>query len=253
MLSGSGEPTGWGYSWSDMAAGFAGAVATMAALRHRDRTGEGRLVDLSQFENLVALLGPRVLDFLAGRADPAVGSGEEGLRVPHGVFRCAAEGDDDDRWLALSVEGDATWSALANLLAEDGESWAVGVELRSVEQREERRREVEGLLARWIRRQRAEELEVRLQERGIAAGLVASGADLLVDPQLRARGYFATAASPGEEPYEFDGIPFLASVGAGRIAAPGPLCGEHTDSVLSELLGLGSREIEELRAREVIG
>ncbi len=249
-----GAPAGWGYSWSDMAAGLTGALGTLAALRHRDQTGEGQLVDVSQLENLVALLGPGVLDLLVGRAvDVPANRSQEGSRVPHGLYRCAPQGRDDDRWLAVAVEDDEMWTRLATLLESDGEVWASTRELTDVASRMKRRREIDARLADWTRRFRADDLETRLQENGVAAGLVANGADLAADPQLAHRGYFETAAAPGEEGWAFDGIPFLSSVLPGRVAAPGPLCGEHTDSVLSQLLGLGSAEIQGLRDQEVIG
>lgn len=254
MVTAKGTPSGWGYSWSDMAAGWSGALAALAALRHRDRTGQGQCVDLSQFENLVGLLGPGVLDLMEGRpVEPPSNRSQEGLRSPHGLFRCRAEGEDDDRWVAISVDRDQAWAALAERLVRDGEEWAASVGLRTAEGRLRREAEVRPRIQGWARRHRAEDLEEELQGLGVPAGLVAHGGDLLADPQLRARGHFACAAAPGETDHEFDGIPYLTDVLPGRIARPGPLCGEHTDSVLSELLGFGSSEIRRLRDEEVLG
>lgn len=248
-----GPATGWGYSWSDMVGGWTGALATLAALRHRDETGDGQLVDLSQLESLVATMGPRVLDLLAGRAvEPAGNRSQEGLRTPQGIFRCAPKADDDDRWLALSIDDDAMWRRFADVLAQDGESWASDGDLERTEGRIAREDELEERLGVWARRFDAEALESRLQDTGVAAGLVASGADLAADPQLLHRGYFPAVEVSGEGTFEYDGIPFLSAVAPGRVAGPAPLCGEHTDSVLSELLGFGSEEIAELRAQEVI-
>lgn len=254
MRTPGGQPAGWGYSWSDMAAGWMGALAALAALRHRERTGEGRLVDVSQLETLVALLGPRVLDLLAGRAVDPIGNGsQEGARCPHGVYRCASDSGDDDRWLALSVANDAMWHRLAGVVVADGGRWARAAALETLPGREAHREEIDRGLSSWLRAQRAEDAEARLQERRVAAALVANGLDLLADAQLRHRGYFAEVAAPGEEAHEFDGVPFRSSSLPGGVMAPGPLCGEHTDSVLSQLLGLGPEEIQSLRDQEVIG
>src|SRR5262249_20231345 len=61
------EPAGWGFSYSDMAGGYSGALAVLIALRHRRRTGAGQWIDLSQFESLAALLGPHLLDLVVQR------------------------------------------------------------------------------------------------------------------------------------------------------------------------------------------
>ena len=87
---------------------------------------------------------------------------------------------------------------------------------------------------------------------GLAAGLVANGADLARDAQLAARGYFETVATPEGGRETFDGIPFRASSLSGRVAAPGPLLGEHTDLVLRDLLGLREADLATLRTEGVI-
>ncbi len=250
-------PTGWGYSSSDMAAGPLGALATLAALWHRIRTGEGQVVDLAQFEGLVALLGPGVVDALAGRdPDPAGNGSQEGALVPHGVYRAAAEARggrwDDDRWVAIAVPDDRAWEALARVLAEDGEAWAAAGELASVAGRRAAREEIDRRLGRWTRERSAAEVEARLQRAGVPAGLVADALDLARDPQLLWRGHFARVETPEGGSERVDGVPFVCSDLPRGPTRPGPLLGEHTDAVLRDLAGLGRDEIEALRREEAI-
>jgi len=258
MCAPGGEPAGWGYSWSDMLGGMMGALATLAALRHRDATGEGQLVDLGQYGNLAALLGPASCELLRGHAVAPPGNGsQEGDAVPYGLLRCAAEPDpdgalDDDRWLALAVLGDDDWRRLAALLAADGEAWAQDAALVTLDGRRAARGDLEQRLSKWARSRRAGDLERRLQDAGVAAGLVANAADLSADPQLAHRGYFETVATPEGRRETFDGIPFVSGTLPGRVTAPGPLLGEHTDLVLRDLLGLSANEIAVLRAEGAI-
>lgn len=252
------KPAGWGYSWSDMLGGMMGALATIAALWHRTRTGEGQLVDVGQYGNLAALLGPATFALLRGERVPAPGNAsQEGDAVPHGLYRCAADvaADgtlDDDRWLAIAVLDDDAWSKLARVLAADGESWASDRALATPAGRRAAQAQIDERIAAWARTRHAEDLERRLQDAGIAAALVANGADLARDPQLAHRGYFQTATAPEGGEHVFDGIPFVSTHAPGRVAAPGPLLGEHTDLVLHDLLGLGATEIAALRAEGVI-
>jgi crotonobetainyl-CoA:carnitine CoA-transferase CaiB-like acyl-CoA transferase len=253
-----GDPAGWGYSWSDMLGGMMGALATLAALRHRDRTGVGQLVDLGQYGNLASMLGPESLAILAGvDVEPPGNGSQEGPAAPHGVYRCAPEPDgrggvDDDRWIAIAVLDDAAWRAFASVLAAEGERWALASALATAAGRIAARVELDRSLARWTRARRAGELETTLQAAGVAAGVVANAADLASDPQLAHRRYFETVTTPEAASETFDGIPFVASAMPGRVGGPGPLLGEHTDLVLRDLLGLGEADIASLRAEGVI-
>ncbi len=111
-----GEPAGWGYSYADMAGGHAAALAVMAALQHRARTGEGQLVDLAQFENTCALIGPALLDFTANEraARPCGNRSQERPGAPYGVYPCRGT----DRWCAVTVFDDAQWRGLAGALGD---------------------------------------------------------------------------------------------------------------------------------------
>ena len=253
-----GPPAGWGYSWSDMVGGMMAALATLAALWHRARTGEGQLVDLGQYGSLAALLGPASVALLRGQAVEAPGNAsQEGDAVPHGLWRCAPDADgsgavDDDRWIAIAVLDDDAWRGLASVLARDGEVWTSRAALGTLAGRIAARAEIEARLAAWARTRHAEDLEERLQAAGVPAALVANGADLVRDPQLAQRGYFESVATPEGGRETFDGIPFRSSSLPGRIAAPGPLLGEHTDLVLRDLLGLREADLATLRAEGVI-
>src|SRR5205807_1316212 len=90
MTDENGEPAGYGYSYADMAGGFTGALAALIALWHRRHTGRGQFVDLSQFEALVSLIGPAVLDISVNQRvqSPPGYVSQEMAAAPHGVYKC---------------------------------------------------------------------------------------------------------------------------------------------------------------------
>jgi benzylsuccinate CoA-transferase BbsF subunit len=244
MREAGGEPTGWGYSYADMAAGHAAALATLAALHHRRHTGRGQLVDLSQFENTCALVGPVLLDASAnGRAAPAAENrSQERDASPYGVYPCRG----DDRWCAITVVDDAQWMALCRVLGDP--PWTRDPALATTAGRVARAAALDRALAASTRACDAAELTERLQKAGVPAGIVADAVDLCTrTPQLAARGYWSRVATPEGETVILDGLAAHLSATPGYVTAPGPLLGEHTEHVLADVLGISADAITQLR------
>lgn len=256
MRHAGGEPAGWGFSYSDMAAGHAGALAILIALWHRRRTGEGQFIDLSQFENLAALLGPTLIEVLNHpRAVEAVdNASQEQAAAPHGVYRCAdlpGTGPARDRWCAIAVFGAADWARFRGALGNPG--WAMSKRFAHHDGRLRHRGALDAHVSAWTRPRRAEDVMTALQAAGIAAGLVANTADLCRhDPHLRTRGYWTRLTTPEGQCVVFERPPFQLSRTPGGACGPGPLLGEHTDAVLQRVLGLGAAALSDLRAAGVI-
>ncbi len=240
-------PAGFGYSYSDLAGGNLGALAVLAALWQRRRTGRGQLVDLAQLEAVASLLGPtllaRAID--GGVSAPAGNASQEMPGAPHGVYPCGG----DDRWLAITVFSDEEWQRFVAALG-----WKPDPRFAGREDRLRQAAELDRLVAAWTRGQRAEEAMGRLQRAGVACGLVANAEDLCArDPQLAARRHFVEVGTPEGRTVRLDGPPFLLSDTPARVSGPGPLLGEHGDDVLRSLLDLDEGQIRELREDGVVG
>ena len=249
MAEPGGAPAGFGYSYSDLAGGNLGALATLAALWHRRRTGRGQLVDLAQLEAVASLLGPTLLArALDGGPSAAVGNASpEGPAAPYGVYRAAGA----DRWVAITVLDDGEWARFGAALG--GPAWTRDPRFATAGGRAAHAAEIDAHVAAWVAPQEAEAVVETLQAAGVAAGLVADAADLCVrDPQLAARGHFVDVPTPEGRTVRIDGPPYRLSATPARVSGPGPLLGEHTDAVLSGVLGLDGAEIARLRAEKVV-
>jgi crotonobetainyl-CoA:carnitine CoA-transferase CaiB-like acyl-CoA transferase len=99
----------------------------------------------------------------------------------------------------------------------------------------------------------AEDLEALLQHAGVSAGIVAGAREVCrLDPQLAARNHFVDVATPEGSSVRLDGPPFPPHDGFARVRGPGPLLGEHTRGVLSQILGLTVAELDALEASGAI-
>jgi crotonobetainyl-CoA:carnitine CoA-transferase CaiB-like acyl-CoA transferase len=242
------EPAGWGYSYADMAGGYSGALAVLMALWHRKRTGQGQFVDLSQFEAISSIVGPTLLNILVNNTStaPLGNRSQEALAAPHGVYRCAGT----DRWCAITVFAEEEWQLFCRVLGTP--VWTQEQRFATLTGRLEHRDALDHYIEEWTQQRAPEEVMALLQQAGIAAGIVASGEDLDRDPQLRARGYWAEVKTPEGATVVLDGTPIQLSATPGYVATPGPLLGEHTDSVLRRLLGYSDDSIAQLKAERVV-
>lgn len=250
LMTGRGEPpAGFGHAYADVAAGHMAAVATLAALRRRARTGEGQEIDLAQQETLLALIGPLLLArALDGAVSEPVGNGsQEAPAAPHGVYPCAG----DDRWIAIVVPDDETWRAFARVVGTG--TWASDPRFATTAGRLAHAPELDTLVESWTRARQAESIVARLQAAGVPAGRVTDAHDLCTsDPQLAARGYVVSVRTPEGRIVRLDGCPIVLSATPASVRGPGPLLGEHTDAVLSALLGLSAETVARLRAEGVV-
>ena len=145
---------------------------------------------------------------------------------------------------------DDEWARFTHALGDP--EWTARFSTRAA--RREHAVELDRLVAAWTRGQSAEEAMHALQAAGVAAGVVANAEDLCArDPQLAARGHFVDVPTPEGRSVRIDGPPFLLSDTPARVSGPGPLLGEHTDEVLSGVLGCTAEEIGALRGAGVVG
>lgn len=244
-------PVGISPLYSDFSAPYFAVSAIMAALYHRERTGEGQFIDLAQLESAVAMLGTDIIEFSATGSAPGPNGNRARDFAPHGAYPCWG----DDRWIAIAVRTDEEWRALAGAMGAP----EAGVDGRfaTFEARQAHEDDLDALVASWTSRYDAWQLTHLLQAAGVMAGPVEDLEDMLVrDPHLAAHG--ATGHFERVTRAEGDPVTFTTHRQPSRMdGAPPPLrvspmMGEHNEEVLQGLLGLSEDEYAALLAEGVI-
>ena len=244
-------PIGPSAALPDYVAGTYAAMAVVAAVYQRDRTGEGVFVEMSQFEASVNLLGvPLMEQALSGASPPLLGN-RHASAAPHGVFRCKDEPLSDgvtrDSWCAIAVVTDAQWVSLcgvagwADLLADERLAAAAG--------RKAHEDAIEHHLGTWINERTAWEVFALLDAARVPVSVVESGVDMLErDEHLATRGHFDLLDMPGLGPLHYHGNPLRFSNAPPPPRTPGPPPGDDNGYVLREILGMTSGEVAALQA-----
>lgn len=213
-------------------------VALLAAIIHQRRTGEGQLVELSQLESTVNVVGPGVLHASLGGSSDAAGN-RTPLASPRNVYRCRA-----DRRVALACWTDEHWSGLAKVLDRpewlDTDEFASGLgRVRAAAQLD---RLVEQQTIEWDR----DELVSRLREVGVPAGAVNDARDVLQDEQLAQREFWYEVDHDVIGAIPMFHLPFRFAGQPRHRTSPPPLLGQHTHEVMTRVLEMSETEYQEL-------
>ncbi|MBM3139039.1 MAG: CoA transferase, partial [Chloroflexi bacterium] len=215
----------------DPLGGAMGVGLILAALRERRRTGAGMYIDMSQRENVTALLGEYVLDFqMNGRSPEPIGNRDR-LHAPQSAYRCAGE----DGWVALSVRNDAEWLALCRAIGRP--ALIADPRFATVTARHEHHDEIDEVILQWTAGRTKHEAMEELQRWGVPAGAVYTTEDLSNDRHLRARGYWEAIDEPDAGRHVYPGRPMRLSATPLGTRLPTPTLGQHNRYVLGTLLG----------------
>lgn len=238
-------PCAIGGIWPELAAGVAMTFFMLAALHYRDMTGEGQYLDLSMAEVVTAMLPEAMMEyFFNWREQEPIGNRAESM-APHGVFPVKG----NDRWIAIAVATEEEFGALCE---------ALGVPALAADRRftplAQRLANVAALEAEIAARTRAlepDELLARLRARGIAAGLVLGPVDLMHDSAFLASGMLLELEHGESGRRIVPGLPVSFSAMEPDYR-PAPIIGQHTDEVLSGLLGYSAEQIATMREKKIL-
>jgi len=239
-----GEPQKVGVPVADVFAGLYGCIGILAALRHRDATGIGQQIDIGMLDTHAAWLSNQAMNYLATGTNPQRLGNEHPNIVPYQVFQTS------DGYVVLSIGNDPTFKrfcetfGLAALLEDARFSTNAA--------RVENRRLVTDTLAPVMLGQTTAWWVDRLEAAKIGCGPINTIEQVFADPQVKARGVLVEMTRPDGGTVQVVANPVrLSETPADYRIAP-PALGQHTDEVLSGLLGLGADELADLRGRGVI-
>ncbi len=223
-----------------------GPTLMVAALLNSRRTGKGVTVDLAQIEGTAYTLGTTYLETSVNGDDPKPRGNHYGEAAPHGCYRCQG----DDRWCVISVRDEEEWRSFCQVIGRP--ELCSDRRFAHRQARLKHASELDVIVQRWIATKSAEEVMTRLQSAGVPAGVVQTGADLLKDPQLRHRNYFAAFPDSLIGPFE---IPRSGILFQGMTEAPLRLpnrFGADNDQIIGEILGYDKATIDEWRSQEIL-
>lgn len=239
-----GPPLRTGVAVSDYLGGLNAAYATLTALVHKLRTGEGQRVDVSLYESTVAVFGTALQDYLLLGTLRAPAGNRFGSIAPSNTYACA------DGWVLITAANDLQWVRLASVIglpAGDADPRFATPTARS-----KNSAALDEIITGWTSGRQVAEAVQRLADAGVPCGPVNTIADLVVDPQFTDRQVAVEVTHPTAGPVKLVAAMPKLSRTPGRVASAPPLLGEHNQDVYGGVLGLNEAELAGLRAAGVI-
>jgi crotonobetainyl-CoA:carnitine CoA-transferase CaiB-like acyl-CoA transferase len=249
-------PAGWGWSYLDDTGGLYGAMCTLTGLYHRNMTGQGQHVDLSQMAMGIPLNGPALLDVTVnGRASrregyppgnraswpgaPLLNNYRGPTVAPHNSYHTKGGGYND--WCVIVCLSDQEWQHLVKVMGSP--RWATAPKFATLAGRLEHQEELDRRIEGWTLTLEKYELMERCQTAGVRAMPVQSNEDRVEhDPQLRHREMYLEMDHPVLGAKRLQNAPFKLSESPVWNYLPGPLIGQHNQEVFEGLLGLSHEE-----------
>jgi crotonobetainyl-CoA:carnitine CoA-transferase CaiB-like acyl-CoA transferase len=233
------------FAMADGVAALFGSIATLAALRHRDRTGTGQWIDLSLLEPLFAFLGPQVTAYdQTGAVEHRDGS-RAYFSAPRNAYRTS-----DDRWVAISTSAQ---SAADRLFVAIGRADLVREgRFDSTQKRIQHADELDALIADWVAHRPLDEVLRIWDEHAVAGAPIYNVVDILADEQVKAREMLIEVDDEELGSLRMHGVFPRMSETPGRVRHAGRPLGADNGAIFGDGLGRSAEQLERLRDAGVI-
>jgi formyl-CoA transferase len=239
-----GGPQKVGVAVSDLFTGMYSSNAILAALMHREKTGQGQHIDMALLDVQVAMLANLSSTYFAsGEAPRRMGNAHQNI-VPYHVFRAA------DEFLIVAVGNDSQFAKFCDVIARP--EWPRDARFATNPERVRHRDLLVGMIAGRLRERPAREWLALLEPAGVPCGPINDLHQVFADPQVRHRGMEVRAAHPAAGEVRMVANPIKFSATPIRHDVPPPLLGQHTREVLASVLGMGDAEFEKLETEGLV-
>ena len=238
-------PMGMNMRHGDSTVGASAALACLAALHHRDRTGEGQFIDLSAVESMTSLVGDSLFGYSVTGKVPQSDENFHSEMAPHGAYPCA--GVD---WVSIAAPSDTQWQSLCEVL--DAGGLAGDARFASLTSRIENCRALDEAICKLTRGHDAFNLADTLRKAGVPAFKAMNSIDLCADEFLWGRQGFRLVSDHKNGARPIIGPSWRITPDGPDVQRGAPLLGEHNEYVYRDILGLEQERFEDLIERKVI-
>jgi crotonobetainyl-CoA:carnitine CoA-transferase CaiB-like acyl-CoA transferase len=239
-----GPPSRVGIPIIDITAGMFATTAILAALRHRDLTGEGQLVDVSLLDTHVALLTNVASNVLVGGMEHRRLGNDHPNIAPYGAFQAR------DKWFAVGAANQGQWSKLCEIIErpniENDPHFATNSD------RVTHRTELAEELNQAFAQRDAEEWLEKLRIAELPCGPINTIPEVFTHPQAKSRDLILETEHPRAGSVKLTGFPYKLSQTPAEVRLPPPLLGQHTEEILSETLNYSKQEIKTFQEQGAI-
>jgi benzylsuccinate CoA-transferase BbsF subunit len=233
------------YCYTDPVGSVTGIFYVLAALRHRNKTGEGQYIDLGQAESTTCLMGEAIMEYFMTGRERGMKGNRNPCMAPHNLYPCKGE----DRWVSIAVKTEKEWQAFCNAMGNP--IWTAEKRFSDQHHRIQNQEKLDEYVGEWTQNYTPYEVMNILQKAGVAASPQVDEKDQLADPHYLHRKIFIETDHPKlagipiyTQPWRFSDTRYKT----GRA----PMIGEHNDYVYGEILGLSKEEIENLQEEKVL-
>jgi benzylsuccinate CoA-transferase BbsF subunit len=231
---------------TDLMSATTGAFAIIAALNHRQNTGQGQHIDLSSVESLAVLTGDALMDYIMnGRVRSRRGNRDD-IMAPHNCYRCRG----DDNWVSIAVSTEEEWQAFCRVMGNP--DWTRDGRFCDARGRWQNQEELDTLITEWTVNYTHYELTEILQKAGVAAFPSLSNQEIFSDPHFKERKLAVEVEHPVMKKQVVLGAPWKLSETPAEVIKASPTMGENNEYVFGELLGMPGSEIKQLMDEQVI-